>query len=350
MARPKKEIQEGTQVAPNLNSIVSSLIKKKYGDGLLISAMDIIDNPPEIISVSPRIDSLLNGGITSSSWINVVGPPKFGKTTLILRMAKASQEKGYNVLYANIEHRLKRMNLEGCKGLDYRDPEKFMILQSSSEKILNGEEYLNIIEDYLKTKDKVFCILDSLSSLAHPKQIEEGVGTATRGGMGVLTAQFVNNIAPVVSQKGHIIVCVQQFYSNTSGYGKTKLAGGGTKIVYQGDCILETRQKTEIKSGDKIIGQSVTWECECSSLGSIPGTKTDSVIKYGIGIYPEMELVEMAKEVGVIDSTDKGSWLTYNEQKVQGVAKFAEMLENNPELYAEIEQKVKNMYAEMRSE
>lgn len=346
MAKKKEEaVVEISHFSPRdtLNAILKA---KKYDMNILVAGSLLIDNPPEVISISPKFDKLLNGGITSSSWINIVGPPKFGKTTLALRMAAQAQKKGYFVLYVNAEHRLKKMNLEGTAGLDYSE-DKFMILQSSAEKILNGQDFLNIIEDVLKSFDKVFCIIDSISTLSHPKQMEEGTGTHTRGGMGVLVSQFVNNCAPIVCQKHHIMAVIQQQYSNTSGYGKTKLAGGGTKVVYQGDCILECKSKSELKSGEKTIGQEVEWVCECSSLGTIPFTKINSYIRYGVGIDCELELVSMAKELGLLAGS---VWFTYKEHKYQGIENWAKKLKEDRTLYDELFKDVMTMYEESENE
>ncbi len=324
-----------------------SIIKKKYGDGLFSSGQDLIDRPKEIISVSPRIDLLTNGGITSSSWISVIGPAKWGKTSLILRMAERAQKHGYLIVYANIENRLKEMNLVGTSGLDYKNEDKFLILQSTKEILLDGEKYLDIMEHLLKSREKIFLIGDSFSSLAHPKQMTEGVGTHTRGGMGVLASQFINNVSPVVNSHGHIIANILQQYSNTGGFGKLKNTGGGSKVIYQSDTTLEAVKKVELKDGDKIFGQCVTWDIDCSSLGATPGTKVDSYIKYGTGVYAEMELVDMASEVDIIEKS--GAWLNYGDLKIQGKANFSKLLEDDKKLYDEIYKKVMSTYQDLRN-
>lgn len=349
MAKKNKEdLVENPEVSKNNLSRLRSILKtKKYDNDILVGGSSLIDDPPELISISPRIDLLLNGGITSSSWINILGAAKLGKSSISLRMAAQAQKKGYFVLYVNAEHRLKKMNLEGTHGLIYDDPEKFMILQSSRDKVLTGQDFLIIIEDILKNFDKVICIIDSISSLSHPKQVEEGTGTYTRGGMGVLVSQFINNCAPLVCQRKHIMIVIQQMYNNTGGYGKTKLASGGTKVTYQGDCILEAKSKTELKSGEKIIGHSIELCCECSSNGTIPFTKTDAYMRYGYGIDPELELVEMGKEFGVIEGS---GWLNYKDTKIQGLANFAAELRKNKELYESIQSDVNKAIESLRDE
>lgn len=346
MAKQKKEEIEIKSEIPK--DMFSPIVNKKYGKGLFVKGSDLIDSPKKIFSISPRVDLLLNGGIRESDWISIIGPAKIGKTVLALRMAERCQKQGYFILYANIENRLKAMNLQGTKGLSYSNEDDFMILQSTKDVILNGEMYLDIMETVLKNKEKVFLIADSFSSLTHPKQVEQGVGTHTRGGMGVLTSQFINNVSPIVQSRGHIVVNILQQYCNTSGFGKHRNVSGGSKVIYQSDTTIEAKSKVELKNGEKIFGQSVKLEIDCSSLGGFPGTQVDTYIKYGHGIYAEMELIDMAKEVGIIETS--GAWLNYGDVKFQGMANFAKMLEENPNMYEEIYGKVMEMYRVIREE
>lgn len=348
MAKKDKEVKDiGVETEVDQHSLVEGIINKKYGKGFVHSSESLIDVPPEIISISPRFDLLLNGGITSSSWNNIIGPAKWGKTTLALRIAAQAQKHGYFVLYANVEHRLKRMNLVGTQGLDYKDPKRFKIVESTIDETLSGEKYLGIIEDYLKSTTKTVCIIDSISSFAHPRQIEQGTGTATMGGMGVLISQFINNICAQVAKRKHIIINIQQQYNNTSGWGKKKFSSGGTKVVYQGDCILEAKNRTELKNGEKIVGQEVEWICECSALGTVPFSKANSYIRYGIGIDCELELVSMAKEISLLAGT---GWLTYKDIKIQGIDNWAIKLKEDRELYDAIYKDVMAAHQELRDE
>ena len=189
---------------------------------------------------------------------------------------------------------------------------------------------------------------DSFSSLAHPKQMAEGVGTHTRGGMGVLTSQFINNVSPIVNSHGHIVANILQQYANTSGFGKSRNTSGGSKVIYQSDLTIEAVKKVELKDGDKIFGQCVTWDIDCSPLGACPGTKVDSYIKYGTGVYAEMELVDMATEIDIIEKS--GAWLNYGDIKFQGKANFSKHLEENKKLYDELYEKVMQAYRELREE
>lgn len=53
-------------------------IIKEYGD-VLLNASHIIDDPPPVISVSPKIDIALGGGVPEGSLFIITGPEKLGK-------------------------------------------------------------------------------------------------------------------------------------------------------------------------------------------------------------------------------------------------------------------------------
>jgi RecA/RadA recombinase len=54
-------------------------ISASFGKNLLIRGTDIIERPKQIIPVSPRIDSILGGGVPEGSWFVLTGKPKCGK-------------------------------------------------------------------------------------------------------------------------------------------------------------------------------------------------------------------------------------------------------------------------------
>ena len=73
-------------------------------------------------------------------------------------------------------------------------------------------------------------------------------------------------------------------YSNTSGFGKSKVADGGRGIQYQTDNILEIQYIKPWVSGGKQIGQMIHWKVKTSAAGGFPGSEAQGWLKYGIGI------------------------------------------------------------------
>lgn len=281
-------------------------IIKEYGEGILISASRIEERNNKVISISPAIDVGIGGGIPQGSWVTFSGKEKSGKTTLALQVAAKCQQAGMKVIYGNIEGRLKKMNLSGVKGLD-RDA--MQVIESKDEKILHGEDFLKIFSAALLHYNEVCLLVDSYSRLVPSKEMNEGIGTSTRGGMGLLLSQFCGQMANVVPVKRHIIMGITQLISNTSGYGASLIERGGSAIKYQVDIKLRVKETKYVPdNAGKNIGQTTKWNIECTALGAPPGGEIVSHIRYGHGIDEVSELIDLGTKLGLLNQA--GAWYT----------------------------------------
>jgi recombination protein RecA len=64
---------------------------------------------------------------------------------------------------------------------------------------------------------------------------------------------------------------------------------------------------------------------------------------YGEGVSYEGELVDLGAEIGVLDKS--GAWYSYNGEKIgQGKENTKIFLKNNPDIAADVEQKIREYY------
>ena len=78
-----------------------------------------------------------------------------------------------------------------------------------------------------------------------------------------------------------------------------------------------------------------------SAIGP-PGQKVTSHIKYGRGIWKEMELADLMIDFGLVQKS--GAWLKLpNEEKLQGKNNLAKYLEDNQDKYDEFEKEIFSM-------
>ena len=89
---------------------------KEYGE-VIHDASYITDNEADIISVGPKLDIALGGGVPEGSLFIMTGPEKVGKTVTALTFCSNAQKKKRKVYYGNIEGRLKSRDLHGITGL-----------------------------------------------------------------------------------------------------------------------------------------------------------------------------------------------------------------------------------------
>lgn len=351
MARPKGASSTVEKTKPNdekpkkiSGSIAaSSSIAKVFGDGVVINGRLIVDNPKEIVSVSPALDISLGGGFQVGSLVTLAGQPRTGKTTTALHFAAKWQALGRKVVYLDAEHRLRDRDLTGIPGLK---PEEFTVISSCRGKILTAQDFLSIAFTYLSEETDLLVIIDSISILSEEREIVGGIGTETRGGSGKIVAQFCRLSTPVIPVNGHIVIAMAHLYANTSGYGKPFVVSMGRKADYALSTSLYSVKTESWSLGsneDKdIIGQINHWKVERSPL-SPPGDIAKSYLRYGYGIDEVQEILKFAEDLSLYEVN--GSWYSYPDKETatvrgQGMEKFRQALLDNKEVWAELKARV----------
>ncbi len=321
-------------------------ILKEFGD-VLLEASYIVDNPPPIIPVTPKIDIALGGGVPEGSLFIMTGPEKIGKTVHALQFCKNAQkakiegDQKRKVYYGNIEGRLKKRDLEGIRGLQF-DADNLKIVGSTKGNILSGEKYLAIFDQIIHNEPHAVCVIDSFSALAAESELSGDITDVQVAAMNRYLAKFTRRFANVLPINRVTLVGITHLMANIQkfGAGKSKVEKSGSALKYAQDVKLWATHKQPLMQGETQIGQKVNWVVENSAIGA-PGQKVTSIIKYGHGIWNEYELAELAKDYGLVEGK---TWLTLpNGEKVQGMSNFATYLENNPEYYDELRQQVFEM-------
>jgi RecA/RadA recombinase len=315
MARQKKNVEDtdgGVAIAETREDIqkrIAKDIEKNFGKGVMVSGTDIIDRPRMLIPVSPAINQITGGGIPEGSWVILSGKEKIGKTIMALHFAKRCQKPEYgsrNIYFLNVEGRLKKRDLLGNVGLD---PSKITIIESTEDKILTAEDYLQTASNILYNDKRCVLIIDSISQLCEQRVQTGGVGTQTRGSGGILVSQFTSQMGPVVNVKNSIIICILQHRNNTSGYGGN-LEKGGWAIQYQVDVKLIAQGGPSLLPAPDApdpYGHIVTWKCTATGVNFPPNRKCEGYIRYGEGIDEATELIVDAKDMGLITGE---TWMT----------------------------------------
>jgi len=321
-------------------------ILKEYGQ-VLLDASYIIDNPPPVISVTPKIDIALGGGVPEGCLFIMTGPEKIGKTVHALQFCKNAQqvklENGQHrkIYYGNVEGRLKKRDLEGIRGLDFSQ-DMFKLVGSTKGNILSGEKYLAIFDNIIHNEPHAVCVIDSFSALASESELVGDITDHQVAAMNRYLAKFTRRFANVLPINRVTLVGVTHLMANIQkfGAGKSKIEKSGNALKYAQDVKLWATHREPLKQGETQIGQKVHWIVENSAIGA-PGQKVTSIIKYGHGIWNEYELAELAKDFGVVEGK---TWITLpNGEKVQGMSNFATYLEENPSYYEDLRQQVFEM-------
>lgn len=340
----KKKVDESTIDENDYLSRIEKSIQKKYGEGLCVSIDEIRDRQPKIISVSPALDCGLNGGISEGSLTICAAQPKVGKTTTALTFARNCQKEGKVIHFIDVEHRLKKINYGGIDGLD-TSKKAFNLIRSTEERILSAEETLSICEEIVNTHPGAVIIFDSFSALCSEKERADDLSGQSRSVTQKLLAMFLRRISNVLAVNRIILFGICHLGANVSGYGPKWLTDMGMKLQYFLDNKIEGKGTKDWKIGsgenEKIVGQIITWQIECSGLGGIPGTKLNSYLRYGVGLDSIYEMIDLGIMLGLIEKA--GAWMKYQEVSYQGMNGIYEFFKENNEEYNNITKKIRGI-------
>lgn len=291
--------------------VISNSIVSKYGD-VVRSGKEVLDsiNDLQVISVSPALDIALGGGLREGSVVVMTGDPKSGKTTTSLHFAAKCQAKGKRVIYIDTEGRMSEQNFTGITGLD---ADKILVIQSTSDRILSAEDFLNIVEYYINNDPGCLIITDSLSNMVPACELEGEVRTGVRNALPRLLSMFFKRISGTLMKNKVLLLCVTHNIANTGGspYAPSKMADCGNMLQYQAgtNMVITHRGKWQVpKDSGPHVGQIANWVIKTSNAGGRPNSTAESWIRYGTGIDEVQEIVQIACEFRLIKTA--GAWYT----------------------------------------
>ena len=106
---------------------------------------------------------------------------------------------------------------------------------------------------------------------------------------------------------------------------------------------IDIRRIEQIKDGTEIVGNRTRAKVVKNKVGS-PFKQAEFDIMYGKGISREGSLLDVAVELGFVKKA--GAWFTYEgEQMGQGRENVKNFLRENPQMMAEIDQRVREHLA-----
>ena len=353
---------------------VSNSIITKYGD-VVRSGTEVLENinSLNVIGISPALDIALGGGLREGSVVVMTGDPKSGKTTTALHFAAKCQKQNKKVIYVNTEGRLSRQNFDGIRNLQ---TDNILIVESTDERILTAEDFLNIIEYYINNDPGCLIIADSLSNMVPACELEGEVRTGVRNALPRLLSMFFKRISGTLMKNKTILICITHNIANTGGspYAPQKMADCGNMLQYQAgtNMIITHRGKWQVpKDTGPHVGQIANWSIKTSNAGGRPNSTAEGWIRYGIGVDEVQEIVQIACEFRLIKAA--GAWYTIqcavddikhpavakilNDNKIentqdaiekffkfQGVNSVSEFLTNNQDIADFVYEKIKELY------
>ena len=155
-----------------------------------------------------------------------------------------------------------------------------------------------------------------------------------------LMSQALRKLTATINKTGCTLMFINQLRMKIGVmFGNPETTTGGNALKFYSSVRLDIRRIGAIKNGEDIIGNRTRVKVVKNKVAP-PFKKVEFDIMFGKGISRSGEVLDMAVDTDVIKKS--GSWFSYQDAKLgQGRDSVKNMLEDNPELMAELEEKIK---------
>lgn len=313
-------------------------IEKQYGKGSIMKLGDTNANMniETVPTGSISLDIALGlGGVPKGRIIEIYGPESSGKTTVALHMVAEVQKRGGIAGFIDAEHALDPVYAKNI-GVDI---DNLYISQPD-----NGEQALEITETMVRSGAVDIVIIDSVAALVPKAEIDGEMGDSHVGLQARLMSQALRKLTAVISKSNCIVVFINQLREKVGVmFGNPETTTGGRALKFYASIRLDVRRIESLKQGGDVVGNRTRIKIVKNKIAP-PFKEAEFDIMFGKGISKEGDVLDLAAECSIVNKS--GAWYAYNDSKIgQGRENAKQFLSDNPEIFAEIEEKVRSKYA-----
>ncbi len=314
-------------------------IEKQYGKGAIMKlGAGSADINLEVIPTGcMALDLALGvGGVPRGRIVEIYGPESSGKTTVALHVIAETQKKGGIAAFIDAEHALDPSYAQKL-GVNLDD---LYVSQPDT-----GEQALDITESLVKSGAVDIIVIDSVAALTPKAEIEGEMGDSHVGLQARLMSQALRKLTGITNKSKTCVIFINQLREKVGVmFGNPETTPGGKALKFYASVRIDVRKADALKDGDGLFGNRTKAKIVKNKLAP-PFKTAEFDIIYGHGISQEGCLVDLGVQYGVMEKS--GAWFSYNGEKVaQGREKAKDYLTSNPEIMAEIEQKIRDAHRE----
>ncbi len=308
-------------------------LEKTFGKGSIMrlgsGAVEQVDVIP---SGSLSLDLALGiGGYPKGRIVEIYGPESSGKTTLAIHAIAQVQKQGGIAAIIDAEHAFDQFYAQKL-GVDVKN-----LLISQPD---NGEQALEIADNLIRSGAIDLIVVDSVAALTPKAEIEGEMGDSQMGLQARLMSKALRKLTGSINKAGCCCIFINQLREKIGVmFGNPETTTGGNALKFYASVRLDIRRTGQIKDGENIIGNRARVKVVKNKV-SPPFRTAEFDIMYGEGISKVGEIIDLGVDKEVIRKS--GSWFSYNDTKLgQGRDAVKQLLLDNPELFEEIEKKIR---------
>ena len=154
-------------------------------------------------------------------------------------------------------------------------------------------------------------------------------------------SQALRKLSGAISKSNTTAIFINQVREKIGVmFGNPETTTGGRALKFYSSVRLEVRRAESLKIGQDIVGNRTKIKVVKNKVA--PPFKVAEVdIMYGEGISHTGEVIDLSVEEDIVEKS--GAWYSYNGERLgQGKENAKKTLKENPELFAEIERKLRS--------
>jgi recombination protein RecA len=307
-------------------------LEKSYGKGTI---MKLGDNAVEDVDVIPTgsltLDLALGiKGYPKGRVVEIYGPESSGKTTLTIHAIAECQKQGGIAAFIDAEHAFDPTYAQNL-GVDI---DNLIISQPD-----NGEQALEIADNLIRSGAIDLLVVDSVAALTPKAEIEGEMGDSQMGLQARLMSKALRKLTSSIKKANCCTIFINQLREKIGVmFGNPETTTGGNALKFYSSVRIDIRRSSQIKNGEEVIGNRTRVKVVKNKVAP-PFRKAEFDIMYGLGISKIGEVIDLAVDHDIIKKA--GSWFSYGDTKLgQGRESVVKILQDNPELMDELEQKI----------
>ena len=315
--------------------IQQKLAKASKGTRMMVlseseMASNVIYLPTDAYDLNRILSGSLYHGVASRTHTLLVGPEASGKSSFMCLNLASAQKMGYTPVIIDAEG---AWTPEFCERWGIDTTRAIIINTPWVEEIM--VELAQIIDEGWT---KMAIALDSIGAIESRKMIDDAMDKgdvkADQGGLQKKIKRVMKMMVDITKRQDSISFSAGHYYGNPTGYGEPEKIGGGFYPRLAADYII-TLKKTPIYENPKakadargaVLGTRI-FAATIKNRYAPPFQEAVFEISYTDGVQKIAGIVDIAKEMDIIEQA--GAWYKVPclDMKVQGEANLYDELED----------------------
>jgi len=311
-------------------------IEKQFGKGSVMKLGEkTVLNVDAISTGCLGLDiSLGIGGVPRGRIIEIFGPESSGKTTVALHIVAEAQKNGGVAAFIDAEHALDPVYAKAL-GVDINN---LVVSQPDT-----GEQALEIAEALVRSGAVDVIVVDSVAALVPKAEIEGEMGDSHVGLQARLMSQALRKLAGSINKSKCVTIFINQLREKVGiMFGNPETTPGGRALKFYSSVRMDVRRFDTIKQGDRFLGNRTRVKIVKNKVAP-PFKQAEFDIMFGEGISKEGNILDMGVKEDIVQKS--GAWFSYGDVRLgQGRENSKQYLKDNPNIAAEIENKIRTKY------